>query len=68
MNESDPLGNTEHEGVVRPWLANLIFKAIIPLTVVFVLLTLFFGWQMMQLRPDGSFEKMIPVSHPFIVN
>jgi predicted RND superfamily exporter protein len=68
VTDSDPLATTGDEGRLRPWLASLLFKAIIPLTVIFALLTVFFGWQMSQLRPDASFEKMIPVSHPFIVN
>ncbi len=32
--------------------------------VVFALATLFLAWQAVQIRPDASFVKMIPTSHP----
>ncbi len=62
------LADAVEDGRIRPWLADKVFQASTVLVVVFALLTLFFAWQMAQLRPDASFEKMIPVSHPFIVN
>ncbi|GGK78670.1 efflux RND transporter permease subunit [Amphritea balenae] len=36
--------------------------------VVFALATLFLAWQAVQIRPDASFVKMIPTSHPYVVN
>ncbi len=40
-----------------------------PLVLAFFLIaTVFLGWQASQLRPDASFEKMIPVEHPFVEN
>ena len=36
------------------------------LVLVFALLSLFFAVQTTKLRPDASFEKMIPIEHPFI--
>jgi predicted RND superfamily exporter protein len=67
---SDPvqLAVAAEDGRFRPWLADKVFQASTLLTLVFVVLTVFFAWQMVQLRPDASFEKMIPVSHPFIKN
>lgn len=35
---------------------------------LFLILTLFFGYQASQIRPDASFEKMIPTYHPYIAN
>ncbi len=34
----------------------------------FALASLFFAWQASMLRPDASFQKMVPSSHPFIAN
>ncbi len=56
------------DGRVRPAIGRFIFALRIPLLVAFALATAFFLWQMTQLRPDASFEKMIPVSHPYIQN
>ena len=56
------------DGRLRPWLAQFLLRIRWPLIAIFGVLTLLFGWQMSQLRPDASFEKMIPVSHPFIIN
>jgi predicted RND superfamily exporter protein len=47
-------------------LENLIFSHRPTLLLLFLLGTLFFAWQMAGLRPDASFEKMIPMEHPFI--
>ncbi len=34
--------------------------------LVFAVLTAWLGWQASFLRPDASFEKMIPMQHPYI--
>ena len=47
-------------------LENLIFSQRPILLLLFLLGTLFFAWQTAGLRPDASFEKMIPMEHPFI--
>jgi predicted RND superfamily exporter protein len=36
------------------------------LLLVFLLCTLFLGWHATRLQPDASFEKMIPMEHPYI--
>ena len=59
---------TEEDRGLRLWLGSHLLDVSRPLLVVFALVTLALGWQMSQLRPDASFEKMIPVSHPYIVN
>ena len=56
----------QHE--TAPFMERLIFKNRIAVLLVFALLTIFFGYQAAQVRPDTSFEKMIPLKHPYIVN
>ena len=55
-------------GGTAPLAERLLFENRVVVIVMFVLLTLFFGYQALQLRPDASFEKMIPTSHPYIQN
>ncbi|MBQ0785711.1 MAG: RND family transporter [Amphritea sp.] len=45
-----------------------LFHRRILVLVVFSLVTLFLAWQAMQIRPDASFVKMIPTSHPYVEN
>lgn len=52
----------------RARLGSLLLDMSKPLLLLAALATVFLGWQMSQLRPDASFEKMIPVSHPYIIN
>ncbi|MEH6581534.1 MAG: MMPL family transporter [Halioglobus sp.] len=56
------------DGKIRPAIANIIFANRGLLLCIFLGLTAFFGFQSAQLKPDASFEKMVPVSHPYIVN
>lgn len=68
MSDDVTLNVDPEDGRLRPWLASKLLKLRLPITLLFLVLTGVFAWQMVQLRPDASFEKMIPVSHPFIVN
>lgn len=68
MSENENMQLSAEDGRLRPALGRVLIRLRTPLITLFVLLTVFFGWQMTQLRPDASFEKMIPVSHPYIVN
>ncbi|MGI9284389.1 MAG: hypothetical protein ACR2P1_03305, partial [Pseudomonadales bacterium] len=36
--------------------------------VLFSVLTIFFAWQATQIKPDASFDKLIPQQHSFIKN
>ena len=67
MNEprKDPTGLN---GRKAPLAERLLFENRVIVMLVFALLTIFFGYQASQLRPDASFEKMIPTSHPYIQN
>ncbi len=49
-----------------PLLESVIFGGRKPLLLVFVILTVVLGWQASRLTPDASFEKMIPLQHPYI--
>ena len=53
-------------GEEEPLLERAVFAQRPLLLVVFALFTLAMGWNMLQLKPDASFEKMIPVEHPYI--
>ena len=51
-----------------PFLERLIFNNRLLVVLVFFVLTVFFGYHMLQLRPVASFERMIPIYHNFIQN
>ena len=68
MTEQSSYNPDPEDGTLRPLLGKFVFAARTPLIIIFALLTVFFAWQMVQLKPAASFEKMIPVSHPYIKN
>jgi predicted RND superfamily exporter protein len=62
---------TEHLHTYQPgeeeaFLERVIFSFRPVLIVAFLLATVFFAYQTAGLRPDASFEKMIPMEHPYI--
>jgi predicted RND superfamily exporter protein len=68
MSEIPSVTQTSEDSGFRAWLGSQLLDMRQPLLVVFAIITGILAWQMTQLRPDASFEKMIPVSHPYIVN
>jgi len=52
----------------EPFLERLIFNNRPIILVVFAVLTLFLGYNAVKIQPDASFERMIPLEHPYIVN
>ena len=56
------------DGRKAPLAERLLFENRILVIVLFSLATIFFGYNASKLRPDASFEKMIPTSHPYIQN
>ncbi|MCB1700683.1 MAG: RND family transporter [Halioglobus sp.] len=58
--------HTYHPGEEEVFLERIIFSFRGPLLFVFLLATVFFAYQTAGLRPDASFEKMIPMEHPYI--
>lgn len=51
-----------------PLVERVIFNNRLLMLLIFAVLTAFFGYQASQVRPVTSFEKMIPLQHPYIVN
>ncbi|HTN31396.1 MAG TPA: RND family transporter [Pseudomonas sp.] len=49
-------------------LERLIFNNRPVVILLCLLVTLLLGWQASQIRPSTSFEKMIPLEHPYIQN
>ncbi len=49
-------------------LERLIFNNRPMVILLCLLATLFLAWQASQIRPSTSFEKMIPLEHPYIQN
>jgi predicted RND superfamily exporter protein len=52
----------------EPFLERMILNNRALIILVFVLLTGFLGYQASQIRPDASFERLIPLKHEFIKN
>jgi len=52
----------------EPFLERLIFNNRAIILIVFFFLTLFLGYNAIKIQPDASFERMIPLEHPYIVN
>lgn len=50
------------------FLENFLFNNRLLVLLVFAVITMVLGFQATKLKPDASFEKMIPQSHPFIAN
>ncbi len=59
---------SKHHQETAPFVERLIFNNRIAVLLIFALLTVFFAYQAAQVKPDTSFEKMIPLKHPYIVN
>ena len=50
----------------EPLVERLIFGKRAWVIAVFLLMTVFLASQAIKVRPDASFEKMVPVKHPYI--
>lgn len=49
------------------FLEKIIFRNRAAVLFIFMAITVYLAYQMTNLRPDASFEKMIPADHPYIV-
>lgn len=68
---SDAKGQSQgsHENLGTPSLPErLIFTNRPVILGLFLLITLFLGFNAAQIKPDASFERLIPLEHPFIAN
>ena len=52
----------------EPFLERLIFNNRAIILFGFLILTLFLGYNAVKIKPDASFERMIPLEHPYIIN
>ena len=66
MVKKDDKKKTESRQI--PFLERLIFENRRVLLLLFGVITIILGYQATGLRPDASFEKMIPTTHPYIAN
>ncbi|NNF15775.1 MAG: RND family transporter, partial [Gammaproteobacteria bacterium] len=68
--DSKPGSNAaEHRaGHVERIAERLLFGNRPVVLAILLIVTVILAWQASQLRPDASFEKMIPTSHPYIEN
>ncbi|MFJ4145629.1 RND family transporter [Pseudomonas sp. NPDC089734] len=58
----------QHKGDKATFLERLIFNNRPTVILLCLLTSVFLFWQALQVRPSTSFEKMIPLDHPFIQN
>ncbi|MBN6713480.1 efflux RND transporter permease subunit [Pseudomonas capsici] len=58
----------QHKGDKATFLERLIFNNRPTVILLCLLTSIFLFWQALQVRPSTSFEKMIPLDHPFIQN
>ena len=50
------------------WLEDILFGWRKTMLALFAVLSLFLLWQTTMLRPDASFQKMVPAKHEFVAN
>ncbi|MFJ3049462.1 MULTISPECIES: efflux RND transporter permease subunit [Pseudomonas nitroreducens/multiresinivorans group] len=58
----------KHQQDKATFLERIIFTHRPFVIITCLLVTIFLGWSATQVRPSTSFEKMIPLQHPFIQN
>ncbi len=58
----------KHEQDKATFLERIIFTHRPFVIIACLLVTVFLAWSATQVRPSTSFEKMIPLQHPFIQN
>ncbi|MBV8667187.1 MAG: RND family transporter [Burkholderiaceae bacterium] len=54
--------------MVEHFLEPRLFRHRIVVLILFALASVLFAWQATKLRPDASFQKMVPIFHPYIAN
>ena len=57
-----------HHQETAPFVERLIFNNRLVVLLLFAAITLFMAFQASQVRPVTSFDKMIPLQHPWIAN
>lgn len=59
-----------HQGVgrIERLIEPILFGHRIKVILFFLAVSIFFAFQMLKLKPDASFNSMIPASHPYIAS
>ena len=52
----------------EPFLERLFFNNRVLFLLIFLGLTVFLSYSAVNIKPDASLEKLIPLKHPYIVN
>ena len=68
MTNEKTVSPLPQETGIRAAIGVAMFRHRALLLVLFAIATCWFAYQASQLRPDASFEKMLPVSHSYIIN
>ena len=55
-------------GKIERFIEPLLFGFRLPVLLLFFLASVLFAYEASQLRADASFQKMVPVFHPYIAN
>jgi predicted RND superfamily exporter protein len=58
----------EELGKVGQFIEQKLFGHRKLVILFFAILTVLLAWQAVQLKPDASFQKMVPAQHPYIAN
>ncbi|HEU0203178.1 MAG TPA: MMPL family transporter [Burkholderiaceae bacterium] len=53
---------------IEVFLEARLFRRRVLVLLAFLVLSVLLSWQAVQLRADASFQKMIPLGHPFVAN
>ena len=70
MSNSNPSDGKRQQPApsAEPMIERLIFNNRLPLLILFLIATVFLGYNAAKIQPDASFERLIPLEHPYIVN
>ncbi|MDX1670606.1 MAG: RND family transporter, partial [Limnobacter sp.] len=62
------MSNPNQPSPVVSFFEKILFNNRIAIMILFAIISVFMGYKASELRPDASFSKMVPVTHPYIAN
>jgi uncharacterized protein len=66
---TDNLVTEQHSmDLAEPAVERLIFGRRLAALILFLCVSVFFGFMAAQVKPDASLERMIPLEHPYVIN
>ncbi|MBU0995209.1 MAG: MMPL family transporter [Proteobacteria bacterium] len=68
VDQDISLGNDQNYLNGAPFMERLLFSRRAVFLTIFIIVTLFLGYQMFQMKPEASYLRMIPTYHPYIKN